>query len=104
MKNSKELRPTIHCPYCGREYLPCEIFYPDKFLGQETNIERDSLGQVLYYDGKDACFQEQYICDKCENQFIVTADIKFIAEKDDQNNLNKNYFTLKPAKLFLPED
>ena len=103
MIDSKEIKETIHCPYCDREYLPSEIFYPNEFLGQETNIERDTLGQIVYYEGEDAISCETYICDGCNKQFKVRVMKKFITEKDDQNNLNHDYYTLKPTKLFLDE-
>lgn len=104
MRQSNEIKQTIKCPYCDIEYLPSEIFYPKYFLGQEKDIERDTLGQILYYDGIDADHTETYICDNCNKQFKVEADIKFTAIPDNQNNLNEDYITLKPVKLFLNED
>lgn len=103
MKN-KELKTTIKCPYCGTEYLPSEIYYPEYFLGQEKNIERDALGNVVYYDGVDANPIETFVCNKCEKQFKVVADIKFNVYEDNCNNLNEDYYTLKPVKLFLDEN
>lgn len=98
------LKQTIKCPYCETEYFPSEIFYPDYFLGQETDIERDNLGKILYYDGKEANHTETFVCDKCEKQFKVTADIKFTVIEDNSNNKHEDYFTLKPVKLFLDEN
>lgn len=104
MKQLKEIKQTIKCPYCDTEYLPSEIFYPYHFLGQENNIERDTLGQILYFDGLDADHSETYICDKCNKQFKVEAEIKFNVFEDNRNNINENYYTQKPVKLFLDED
>ena len=104
MKNNEILKQTIKCPYCDTEYLPSEIFLPKHFLGQEHDVERDTLGQVLYYEGIDADHSETYICDKCNKQFKVEAEIKFNVTEDNRNNLNENYYTAKPVKLFLDED
>lgn len=104
MKNYNEVKQTIVCPYCGWEYLPSEIFYPDHFLGQESNVERDSFGKILYYENLDSDHDEHYICDHCEKQFFVHADIKFSTSADEMNNLNNNYYTQKPVKLFLDEE
>lgn len=103
MKNTN-LKNTIKCPYCDTEYLPCEIYYPDYFLGQEKDIERDTLGEVIYYSGLESDTSETFICEKCKKQFKVEADIKFKTYKDNKNNLNNDYFTPKPLKLFLDEN
>lgn len=104
MKINEPIKQTIKCPYCDTEYLPSEIFCPNYFLGQEYNVERDTLGQILYYEGIDADHMETYICDKCNKQFKVEADIKFTVTADNINNVNENYYTPKPVKLFLDED
>lgn len=103
MKAEIKLVDVIKCPYCDMEYLPCEIFYPDEFLGQETNIERDNSGKIVYYEGVSATTKETYVCDNCNKQFSIKVNRQFITSKDEQNNLNHNYYTIKPAKLFLDE-
>lgn len=98
------LRQVIKCPYCDTEYLPSEIFYPKNFLGQETDIERDTFGAIIYYNGIEADTTETFICQSCNKQFKVQADIKFNVSQDNRNNLNSDYYTSKPVKLFLDED
>ena len=62
----------INCPYCNRQYLPGEIFEPKYFLGQPKNIVRNSLGEILGYEGINQDFDETYICDECNKEFKVT--------------------------------
>lgn len=104
MRQNNELKQTIKCPYCDTEYLPSEIFNPKYFLGQEHDVERDTLGQIIYYEGLDADRCETFICERCDKQFKVEAEIKFTAKEDNKNNVNGNYFTQKPVKLFLNEE
>lgn len=72
---------TITCPYCGREYLPAEIYIPSSFLGHPTDIDRFTNGKIDAYDGKSMDLTERYACDGCGNEFEVTASVKFRASK-----------------------
>jgi uncharacterized OB-fold protein len=67
MKKNKT--PKIICPRCGTQYLPCEIYLPDHFLGKATMIEKDCYGKVLDYYGNSMDLVEQYKCDKCNTTF-----------------------------------
>jgi len=78
---------TIACPYCGYEYLPGEIFIPVYLIGQPVpkTILRDGIGTILYSEyqkGKELDLEEKYICDHCENTFVVEAQINYKVSKE----------------------
>ena len=70
-------RTTIRCPYCGQEYLPAEIYYPDSFLGKPKDIYKDENGAILGFDGEDMNTTESFYCDKCGKPFSVNAVVTF---------------------------
>lgn len=70
-------KKIIKCPYCGYEYLPSEIFYPDDFLGKPQDIIKDENGVILGYNGSDMLTSETYVCDKCGKNFAIDATISF---------------------------
>lgn len=72
VKNKK-----IICPTCGHEYHIAEIYYGDKLLGRPLNIIKDENGKILGFEGSDANYSEQYICDNCDSRFEVTASITY---------------------------
>lgn len=95
----------IECPYCGREYLPAEIFYPTTFFGTPTNLDREYSGKILEYFGKSMDLTEKYVCDGCNKSFKVSAKVNFKSEPDDRNNFDDDYATpLSSTKLMLSED
>lgn len=67
----------ITCPFCGREYLPAEIYIPDRFFGMPEDIDRDAAGKIEVYDGSVMDLTEEYTCDGCGKKFEINADIKF---------------------------
>lgn len=67
----------VVCPYCGREYLPAEIFMPDSFLGEPKNIIKDENGKILSFSNSSMNLKEEYTCDECGNTFQVEAAVKF---------------------------
>lgn len=69
----------IRCPKCGREYLPCEIYLPDAFLGRARVISRNEEGQIDYIDGSNMDLVETYQCD-CGHRFKVEAKVNFHVE------------------------
>lgn len=71
---------TIKCPNCECEYLPGEIYLPDYFLGQPTNVIRGFENNVLAYDGQPMDLEEEYTCDKCGKKFKVKATVTFKTE------------------------
>ena len=95
----------IECLYCGREYLPSEIFYPKSFFGEARNLDRDYAGRILEYFGKSMDLTEKYICDNCNKSFKVSAKINFKTETDNKNNFDEDYATsISSTKLTLSED
>ena len=85
MNLEKTKGTVITCPHCGYEYLPSEIFYGDALLGQPTEIVRDVLGKILYYEYKEGHEQdltEHYICDGCGKSFAIEASISYKAKQE----------------------
>lgn len=72
---------AIECPYCGKKYLPSEIYIPKVFFGIPSTITQNKYGELEYVAGKQMDLQETYNCDKCLHTFKVTADINFITEQ-----------------------
>lgn len=74
MKNENQI--VIKCPKCGREFLPCEIYLPDSFLGKSRVVVRSPQGKVEYISGTNMDLQEEYLCD-CGTHFKVEASVEF---------------------------
>ena len=88
--NTQTKAQIIRCPYCGWEYLPCEIFLPNHFFGKTDTVIRDVLGKIIYSEykpGAEPAFTETYICDGCNTAFKVDAQVayKSKAEKEELN-------------------
>ena len=82
----------IKCPYCGREYFPSEIYYPNEFFGNPGEIIRDlDTGSILDYTGTDMNLSEEYICDNCGKSFKVTATISFETSIDNDSDFSEDY-------------
>jgi len=75
-------KPIIKCPSCGAEYIPAEIYYPDKFFGKLYNLIKDENGAILNSDIEKVSLNpsETYICDKCGKEFSVEATVTFKTE------------------------
>lgn len=68
----------IKCPFCNWEYLPCELYLPNSFLGKTANIVRDEVGEILAYDEDGIMdLKEDYRCDNCGKKFGVEAEVTF---------------------------
>ena len=94
---------VIKCPHCGYEYLPAEIFYPNRFFGNPTNIIRDNDGKILNFDGDSLDIYETYTCDKCNEPFKVATRVMFLATPDKTNFFDEEYSTpinKEPLVLF----
>ena len=95
----------ITCPYCGREYLPAEIFYPKSVLGNPYDIQRDYTGKILDYFDDTYDNTETYVCDVCNKQFKVSfklmcsVDTKGIVDFDEETTIK-----IKKPDLFLKEE
>lgn len=96
---------TITCPKCGKEFLPGEIYLPKHFLGQPETILRNNQGQIEDYDGIPMDLNEEFICDKCNSHFKVTAKVSFKTIDLPKYDMSNNYRTsLFEEKLTLDED
>jgi len=87
-------RTIIKCPHCGAEYLAGEIFLPNSFVGQPTNIIKGRDNNILSYEGSDMDLEEQYQCDFCNTKFKVKATITFKTDEykdifDDEEYVSK---------------
>lgn len=80
----------IKCPYCGYEYTPSEIYYPNEFLGKPKNIYRDIDGKIEKID-KEPNLSETYTCDSCDKTFKVSASVNFVTEKLEELNFDEDY-------------
>ena len=101
----KQQQAKIICPNCGAEYLPCEIYLPNHFLGKSYFIEKDYLGKILDYYGQQQNLIEQYTCDKCNKTFTVRGQLNFYTSIIDNLSFNDSYTTkYKSNKLKLSED
>lgn len=101
MRNKK--LEVITCPYCGREYLPSEIYLPNSFLGKATNIMRMADGTIEVFFGKEMDLKESYICDKCNSEFNVQAKVTFKSFPSKDNKFKEEYIT-KINRLTMSED
>lgn len=81
----------IKCPKCGYEYLPEEIYYPDEFLGNGHNIIRDENGKIIYFEGNTMNPEEEFVCDRCECTFKVTANVSFESEVSVAHDFSEDY-------------
>ena len=74
----------IKCPYCGAEYTPSEIFMPQDFLETSLSVLRDKSGKIEHISCEDACLEESYICDYCDKEFTVKAEIEYVVEQSEE--------------------
>ena len=92
----------IVCPKCGAEYLPCEIFLPNAFLGKACDIVKDDSGEILSFDGYNMDNRETYVCDFCKTKFEVNAKVAFTS--NDVDAFNEEYATPRYVQLSLFEE
>lgn len=100
MRNRKE--KVIRCPQCNYEYLPAEIYMPNSLLGKPRNISKEHMtGRILEYMGNSMNPVETYICDNCNTEFKVIANINFNTQKMNEATYKTHF---KKEKIFLKED
>ena len=94
----------IVCPNCGAEYLPCEVYYPNQFLGKSYEIDKID-GKIDMFNGSNMNLEESYTCDHCDTMFKVTAKVQFKTQVVDKYDMSKSYATpLFEDKITLNED
>lgn len=99
----KQKLEIITCPYCGREYLPSEIFLPKSFIGDAKSIVRTTAGKIDTFFGQSMDLKESYVCDKCLGEFNVSARVSFFTKKVD-NQFQEEYRSKINKKICLKED
>ena len=102
MKNKKI--DVISCPFCHREYLPAEIFYPSSLLGKPYEIQRDYTGKILDYFDDVVDADETYTCDGCNKKFKVSAKLTFTVDSKGLVDFDsETVIKIKKPELFLDE-
>ena len=92
---------VISCPKCNYQYLPGEIFDPKHFLGQPKNIIRNSVGEILGYEGILMDTTETFTCENCNHTFKVIGKVNLTIDTPTvDNDSTKNINIIKPASLF----
>lgn len=90
----KEQKPiVIKCPRCDCEYLPGEIYIPDRLVGQPKDIERTVEGKISLFDGQEQELEESFVCEKCGKPFKVVAHMSFETTYDNKSDFTEEYHT-----------
>jgi len=98
-------RIIIPCPKCKAEYLPCEIFIPQSFLGDARNIVKDNDGHILDYDRGEMDTEETYICDKCGATLRVKCKILFSVDERTNQDFDSAFISsIKEENIEFAED
>ena len=69
----------ITCPNCGAEYLPCEIYYPNSFLGESRQVDKVK-GKIVSFSGNYMDLEEKI--------------------KENYNNIDEGNLDIDLEKLF----
>lgn len=102
MLNSKQY---IQCPNCGAEYLIAEIFMSQDILGHPKNINKDSSGKIIYYNGQEPETTEKYCCDYCNKSFEVEIRMQTSSQLDELDFDEEYTSTIyKKCGLFMNEE
>lgn len=98
--------PMVKCPKCGFNYLPAEVYYPDKLLGHPTNIVRSDKGEVISYGGSSMDLTEYFQCEHCGANFKSMGIVKFVPYPQEDLDFDEEEYVTKlaPDKLILNED
>lgn len=91
----------VICPHCGAEYLPAEIFVPSAFFGKPRNIDKDSTGRILGYNGTREDLKENFKCDFCDRKFSVVANVDY---KTSIRSVGDYSTKINKVSLFMKED
>lgn len=75
----------IRCPYCGAEYVPSEIFYPEDFLPPLEAV-KDAEGHIVGASGDAMNLAEEFVCEHCDHAFRAVATFSFAAEKVEEHD------------------
>lgn len=101
----KENYNVIKCPYCDYEYLPGEIYLPEHLIGKPVDVERDFEGKILWADGLQPDVKETFVCNKCNKEFAVKANISFETSQSETIDFDSDYSSNKyEDRISLKED
>lgn len=84
----KDDKLVIKCPYCGAEYTPSELFYPNDFIPEVKEVVKDESGNIVAHQGALMKLDEEYCCDYCNHTFVALASILFTSKKCDEHDFN----------------
>lgn len=101
MKKQNKLEVII-CPYCGREYLPSEIYIPNSFIGNANSVIRTNAGKIDTFFGNSMDLKEEYTCDKCNGKFDISARVSFFTKKKE--SFNEEFSSKLNKKIVMKED
>lgn len=94
----------ITCPHCGAEYTAAEIYIPSQLIKNPGHIIRDDNNKIIETENPPFDFNESYMCDFCNKEFVVEAAISF-STFNSKEHYYKDYTTkLNKTKLFLSEE
>lgn len=102
MKKKQNRLEVIVCPYCGREYLPSEIYIPSSFVGNAKSIIRTNAGKIDTFFGNSMDLREEYTCDKCNGKFNINAKVSFFTKKKEA--FNEEFSSKLNKKIVMKED
>ena len=83
----------IHCPKCGAEYTPSEIFYPKSVFVSVPDVVKNKEGKIVSYTGNLIKQDEKYICDVCNAPFIATIKLSVDTKVDALSDFSEPYKT-----------
>lgn len=84
-------KQIIRCPFCGAEYVPSEIYYPDDFLPDVSDLTKDAGGKIIACASKPMNLEEEYVCDYCGHAFTAVADVVLSAKKCEEHDFGFDY-------------
>lgn len=93
MKDDLRKDIVIKCPSCDCEYLPGEIYIPNRLIGQPKEVERTVEGRIWMYDGIEPDMEETFICEKCGKPFKIKAKLSFDTEYNSKYDFSEEFST-----------
>lgn len=95
------MKTYIECPRCASQYAPDEIFVWGELLKNKYIQKTEDSHQLK---DKIQPLTEQYICDYCNCQFKVTAQLSFLTQIDEKYDFSSDHITKFKNEFILGED
>lgn len=86
-----ETKGIIKCPYCGAEYMPSEVYFPEDLLDGAFDITKSESGKIEHTLGEMPKYEEEYTCDYCNHTFKVECHMGFVTDKCDIHDFGNDY-------------